>query len=170
MKPSHLYPPTMNLTTDIVNDKDHMRSIESIITTSTPYHIVLSHNISDVPFLIQTDYLTLSYNVRHIEELIALRRELTRIQVHTIIIHDNTNLINYLRENTFTEGSGLFGAILHNQYIHKIIIQYDPLKNGSRSVKDEGRKLKKSLKKEQREYRKDVITPLNKIKIRVYYD
>lgn len=160
----------MNLTTDIVNDKDRMRCIEPIMTASTPYHIVLSHDISDVPFLIQTDYLTLSYNASTVGELIALRGELTRVQVHTIIIHDNTNLIHYLRDNTITRGSGLFGAILRNQYIHKIIIQYDPLKNGSGSVKDEGRKLKKALKKEQREYRKGVITPLNKIKIRVYYD
>lgn len=160
----------MNITTDVVHDTAHLHSIGSLLSKCTPNHIVLSHNIGDIPFPIHTNYLTLSYNANTIDDLIDLRRELTRINAHTIIIHDNTNLIRYLRENTFISGSGLFGAIIRNEYIHKLIIRYNPLTNGSGSERKEGHSLKKNLKKEQREYRDGIVIPLKKVKIRVYYD
>lgn len=170
MKPTQLYPTDMNITSDIVRDSAQLRCIGSLMSRCTPNHIVLSHNISDIPFPIHTKYLTLSYNVNTIDDLLQLRKELTRIRAHTIIIHNSSNLIRYLRENTFVIGCGLFGAMLRNEYIHKLIIQCNPFISASKSERKKEHDLKKDLKKEQQEYREPIINPLQKVKIRVQYD
>ena len=165
---------TMNITTDIVNDPHHLSCVGSLVGCRNFRHIIISHDIEDIPFPIYTKYLTLSYNVETKDQLFNLRRKLTKIQAHTIIINDDTNLIHYLRENTFIRGRGLFGAIVRNEYIHKLIIQYHIPEQGSGSgierYHTHGNELKENLKKEQRMYRNGIIVPLKKVKIRVYYD
>jgi hypothetical protein len=174
MKTTQSYSSVMNITTDIVTDPHHLSCVGSLVGCQNFHHVIISHDIGDIPFPIRTNYLTLSYNVKTKDQLLNLRRKLTNIQAHTIIINNDTNLIHYLRENTFVQGSGLFGAIIRNEYVHKLIIQYNIPSIGSGSDTEKyhthGDELKHNLKKEQHTYRRGIIVPLKKVKIRVYYD
>jgi hypothetical protein len=151
----------MILDRDIMNDTHILNAIQYSLSHYTPDCIQLSYDVSNLHFTLRAKTLIISYDVRNETEAINLRRTIVQSYAKHIILNGSTNLVHYIRENTICSGSGLFGAVLRNSYIKSFTV-WD-YKSGSGSGGD----LKHDLKKEQRNYYRNMITPIKKIKIRI---
>jgi len=157
--------PSMILDRDTINDTHILNAIQYSLSHYTPDCIQLSYDVSNLPFTLRAKTLIISYDVRNETEAISLRRTIVQSHAKHIILNGSTNLVQYIRENTICSGSGLFGAVLRNSYIQSFTV-WD-YKSGSGSESESRGDLKHDLKKEQRNYYRNMITPIKKIKIRI---
>lgn len=97
----------------------------------------------------------LKFNIHDHSHLFDIQKYLVSIKSHNVIISGNLAL--YLLSPIPTN-IGLFGAMLRNNSIEKLIIN-----NVDKSLK---KHLKTQLKQEQSKFIENIITPIHKIKIK----
>jgi hypothetical protein len=148
--------------TQMILSQDTHSYIKNILTRQSPRTLVIQHDVSCIDFPLKAHTIIIDYNITNHTQLIHLRRVLAQAHAHTIILNGHTNLIPYIREHTIEHGSGLFGATLRNEFIQKFIVQDIPSEN------EHALNMKYDLKKEQQMFTRYSITPVKKMKIRVY--
>lgn len=103
--------------------------------------------------------IVLDYNATNISRLYELRAFLANVHARTIIMYGSTNLVNNLLSNTFDgPHPGLFGAMIRNPHIHKLIMR----NMEGTDIKT----LKKNLISEEKRFAKNLITDFTRTKIR----
>lgn len=150
---------TITLTPEMCIDPIHFTHIDNLLTRCT----VKTINITDSSIIYSHPSISsyksintvLNFNIYDPSHITDIQKYIVSIKSHNVII--SGNLVSYLLSPKPTT-IGLFGAMLRNNSIEKLIIN-----NVDKSLK---KYLKTHLKDEQSKFIRNIITPIRKIKIK----